>query len=234
MGKIVIAVDGQSGCGKSSTAKEVARILGYTYLDSGAMYRAMTYHYLRHPFDLNDSSQIEESLSNFQLEFRNNPQSGLQETFLNGQNIEQEIRKMEVSSRVSEVAAIGQIRKFMVRRQRELGDAKGVVMDGRDIGSVVFPKAELKLFMTADLDTRARRRMAELSEKGGVVSFEEIKANLAERDKKDSTRSESPLIKVEDAVEIDTSNLRFEEQVQRVVDLAKDRIEKEESYASNN
>lgn len=234
MGKIVIAVDGQSGCGKSSTAKEVARILGYTYLDSGAMYRAMTYHYLRHPFDLNDSSEIEESLSNFQLEFRNNPQSGLQETFLNDQNIEQEIRKMEVSSRVSEVAAIGQIRKFMVRRQRELGDAKGVVMDGRDIGSVVFPKAELKLFMTADLDTRARRRMAELSEKGGVVSFEEIKANLAERDKKDSTRSESPLIKVEDAVEIDTSNLRFEEQVQRVVDLAKDRIEKEESYASNN
>ncbi len=234
MGKIVIAIDGQSGCGKSSTAKAVAKNLGYTYLDSGAMYRAVTFYYLQNPFDLEDSNAVSEALENVEIEFKKDPVSGDQLTFLNGKNVESEIRQMEVSNNVSKVASIKLVRQAMVAKQRKLGSAKGVVMDGRDIGSVVFPDAGLKMFMTADLETRAKRRLKELSAEGNVYSLDEIKNNLAKRDELDSSREESPLIKTADAVELDTSELKFEDQVDIVIDLARERIEKEESYASNN
>ncbi|MDN3205123.1 (d)CMP kinase [Algoriphagus sediminis] len=234
MGKIVIAIDGQSGCGKSSTAKAVAKSLGYTYLDSGAMYRAVTYYYLQNPFDLGDAESVSRALENVDIEFRLNPEDGSQLTFLNGENVEAQIRQMEVSKSVSKVAAVKLIREAMVAQQRKLGAAKGVVMDGRDIGSVVFPDAALKVYMTADLETRAKRRLRELSADGGVYSLKEIQKNLAERDKLDSSREESPLVKMEDAVELDTSELKFEDQVNFVIDLARERIEKEETYASKN
>jgi len=234
MGKIVIAIDGQSGCGKSSTAKAVAKSLGYTYLDSGAMYRAVTYYYLQNPFDLGDAKEVSKALENVYIEFRLSPEDGSQMTFLNGENVEAQIRQMEVSKSVSKVASVKLIREAMVAQQRKLGAAKGVVMDGRDIGSVVFPDAALKVYMTADLETRAKRRLRELSADGGVYSLKEIQKNLAERDKIDSSREESPLVKMEDAVELDTSELKFEDQVNFVIDLARERIEKEETYASKN
>lgn len=234
MGKIVIAIDGQSGCGKSSTAKAVAKILGYTYLDSGAMYRAVALFHLNHPFQLQDPAAVQEALERVKISFQQNPKTGKQETYLNGQNVEDEIREMKVSQNVSKVAAMREIREAMVAQQRALGEEKGVVMDGRDIGSVVFPDAELKVFMSADLDTRAQRRLEELSAMGNVTTLEEIKENLAERDRLDSSREESPLRKMPDAIEVDTSNLQFEDQVNQVVQLAREKIEKVKSYASNN
>ncbi|MHA7131659.1 (d)CMP kinase [Algoriphagus namhaensis] len=234
MGKIVIAIDGQSGCGKSSTAKAVAKRLGYTYLDSGAMYRAVALYHLQNPFSLESDEEVKEALRHVNISFHQNPSTQIQETYLNGQNVEEAIRTMRVSKQVSAVAAVKQIREAMVAQQRKLGNDKGVVMDGRDIGSVVFPKAELKVYMTADLETRAKRRAEELSAAGAVIPLQEIKQNLAERDRLDSSRAESPLKKMPDAVEIDTSNLRFEDQVDLVVRLAKDKIGKVESYASNN
>jgi cytidylate kinase len=233
MGKIVIAIDGYSGCGKSSTAKAVAKELGYTYIDSGAMYRAVTAHFLNSNVSLSNPYEIEKALKSLEITFRINPESGKQDTYLNGLNVEEEIRKMKISSKVSEVAAVKEVRKELVAQQQRLGKDKGVVMDGRDIGSVVFPKAELKVFMSADLQTRAGRRQQELLEKGEMIDLEEIKNNLAERDRIDSSRKESPLIKVSDAIEIDTSNLTFENQVAQIVEEAKKIIEKEKSYADN-
>lgn len=233
MGKIVIAIDGQSGCGKSSTAKAVAKILGYTYLDSGAMYRAVALQHLKHPFSLTNPESVKAALEDIQIGFELHPVHGRQETYLNGENVESEIREMKVSEQVSKVAAVKEIREAMVAQQRTLGQAKGVVMDGRDIGSVVFPDAELKVYMTADLHTRAQRRLEELSAMGNVSSLEQIKENLAERDRLDSSRAESPLRKMPDAIEVDTSDLDFADQVQQVVDLARRKIEKVESYASN-
>ena len=168
------------------------------------------------------------------ISFQPNPDTQKQETYLNGVNVEDDIRTMKVSERVSEVAALKAVRQELVAQQQRLGRKKGVVMDGRDIGSVVFPDAELKVFMTADLETRAARRQQELLEKGDLVDLEEIKTNLAERDRIDSSRAESPLIKVADTVEIDTTNLNFAEQVAQIVQLAKEVIEKEKDYASNN
>lgn len=233
MGKIVIAIDGYSGCGKSSTAKAVAKALGFTYIDSGAMYRAATLHFLNHFLSPSNPNDVEKGLRSLEISFQINPDSQKQETYLNGLNVEDEIRTMRVSERVSEVATVKQIRKELVAQQQRLGKKKGVVMDGRDIGSVVFPDAELKVFMTADLETRAARRQQELLEKGEMVDLEEIKTNLAERDRIDSSRVESPLIKTPDAVEIDTSNLTFDSQVAQIVQLAKAVIEKEKDYAGN-
>lgn len=233
MGKIVIAIDGYSGCGKSSTAKAVAKDLGYTYIDSGAMYRAVTLHFLNNLVTLSNPLEVEKALKSLEISFHLNPETGKQETYLNGLNVEKEIRKMKISSKVSEVAAIKEVRKELVAQQQRLGKNKAVVMDGRDIGSVVFPNAELKVFMSADLLTRAGRRQQELLEKGEMVDLEEIKNNLSERDRIDSSRKESPLIKVSDAIEIDTSNLTFEDQVAKIVNKAKQIIEKEKSYAGN-
>lgn len=233
MGKIVIAIDGYSGCGKSSTAKAVARDLGYTYIDSGAMYRAATLHFLNRHLSPTNPKDVKSGLQDLEITFQPNPDSGQQETYLNGLNVEKEIRSMRVSERVSDFAKVKEIREELVAQQQRLGRKKGVVMDGRDIGSVVFPDAELKVFMTADLDTRAFRRQQELIERGELVDLEDIKANLGQRDEIDSNRKESPLMKVADAVEIDTSNLTFAEQVAQIVHLAEQRIKQTEDYASN-
>jgi cytidylate kinase len=233
MGKIVVAIDGYSGCGKSSTAKAVAKDLGFTYIDSGAMYRAATLHFLNNFLSVSNPNDVAKGLRTLDISFHLNPDTGIQDTYLNGLNVEDEIRSMAVSQKVSEIATIKEIRKELVAQQKRLGKKKGVVMDGRDIGSVVFPEAELKVFMTADLETRSMRRQQELLEKGELVELEDIKNNLSERDRIDSSRVESPLIKVPDAVEIDTSNLTFERQVAQIVQLAKDVIDKEKEHASN-
>jgi cytidylate kinase len=221
MNKIVIAIDGYSGCGKSSTAKEVAKKLGFTYIDSGAMYRATALHFLNEKLSPLRSEDVEKGLKSLQISFQHNTTTLQQETYLNGVNVEDEIRTMRISERVSEVATVKEIRAALVAQQQKLGQKKGVVMDGRDIGSVVFPEAELKLFMTADVETRAQRRQLELLAKGENVPLEEIKLNLESRDQIDSSRSESPLLKVSDAVEIDTSSLTFSEQVKQIIDLVK-------------
>jgi cytidylate kinase len=221
MNKIVIAIDGYSGCGKSSTAKEVAKKLGFTYIDSGAMYRATALHFLNEKLSPLREDDVEKGLKSLQISFQHNPTTFQQETYLNGVNVEDEIRTMRISERVSEVATVKEIRAALVAQQQKLGQKKGVVMDGRDIGSVVFPEAELKLFMTADVETRAQRRQLELLAKGENVPLEEIKLNLESRDQIDSSRSESPLLKVSDAVEIDTSSLTFSEQVEQIIDLVK-------------
>jgi cytidylate kinase len=234
MGKIVIAIDGYSGCGKSSTAKAVAKALGFTYIDSGAMYRAATLHFLEHYLSPSNPHEVDKGLKTLGITFQINPDSGKQETYLNGLLVEDEIRTMRVNERVSEIATIKEIRKELVAQQQRLGKKKGVVMDGRDIGSVVFPDAELKIFMTADLETRALRRQHELMEKGELVDLEDIKTNLAERDRIDSSRAESPLTKMPDAVEIDTSNLTFDGQVAQIVHLAREIINKEKDYAGKN
>lgn len=233
MGKIVVAIDGYSGCGKSSTAKAVAKDLGFTYIDSGAMYRAATLHFLKHFLSPTNPQDVAKGLKTLNISFHINPDSGKQETYLNGLNVEDEIRSMAVSEKVSEIATIKEIRQELVSQQKRLGRSKGVVMDGRDIGSVVFPDAELKVFMTANLDTRSFRRQQELLEKGDLVDLETIKRNLAERDRIDSSRKESPLIKVPDAIEIDTSNLTFEAQVAQIVQLASEVIDNEKDHASN-
>lgn len=228
MSKINIAIDGLSGCGKSSTAKAVAKSLGYKFIDTGAMYRAVTLYFLQHQVDLNNHEAVIQALDQVQIDFEFNKESQKNETILNQQNVEQEIRKMYVSEMVSPVSAIKEVRLAMVAQQQSMGKNKGVVMDGRDIGSVVFPDAELKVFMTATTEVRAKRRQAELAAKGENVALEEIMVNLESRDFQDSTRKESPLIKVEDAIEIDTSDMRFEDQVQKVLNLANNRIEKAE------
>ena len=233
MGKIVIAIDGYSGCGKSSTAKAVAKELGYTYIDSGAMYRAATLHFLNNFLSPTNPQDVEKALKTMEISFHPNPDTGRQETFLNGSNVEDEIRNMRVSERVSEIATLKTVRHELVAQQQKLGKKKGVVMDGRDIGSVVFPDAELKVFMSADLDTRSVRRQQELLEKGELVELDEIRNNLAERDRIDSSRKESPLLKMPEAIEIDTSNLTFEGQVAQIVHQARQIIEKEQSYAGN-
>jgi CMP/dCMP kinase len=233
MGKIVVAIDGYSGCGKSSTAKAVAKDLGFTYIDSGAMYRAATLHFLNNFLSISNPHDVEKGLKTLEITFQLNPDTGKQETYLNGLNVEDEIRSMAVSEKVSEIATVKEIRKELVAQQKRLGRKKGVVMDGRDIGSVVFPDAEMKVFMTADLETRAIRRQQELFEKGDLVDLEDIMKNLSDRDRIDSSRQESPLIKVPGAIEIDTSNLTFEEQVAQIVQLAKEVINNEKDYAGN-
>lgn len=224
MSKIVIAIDGYSACGKSSTAKKVAEILDYTYIDSGAMYRAVALYLKEHDIDLTNLKVVENALGHIEIGFELNVQTGRPNTLLNGVNVEENIRTMAVTEIVSEVSAIPAVRKAMVGQQRKLGRKKGVVMDGRDIGTVVFPDAELKVFMTADVDVRARRRQKEFMEKGHSVSLEEIKKNLEKRDALDATRKDSPLTRAPGAVVLDTSYLTFNEQVGRVVDLAKEKI----------
>jgi cytidylate kinase len=219
MRKIIIAIDGYSGCGKSTTAKEVAKIVGYRYLDSGAMYRAVTLYFLDHHISLTNPREVTRALQEIKITFQFNA-SGITETFLNGFNVERKIRKMRISENVSEVSALREVRHALVEQQRKLGSHKGIVMDGRDIGTVVFPEADLKLFLTANILVRAFRRQRELLEKEDLVDLDSIIANLQKRDEFDSRRAESPLVQAKDAIVIDTTNITIEEQVDEVVRLA--------------
>lgn len=224
MHKITIAIDGYSSCGKSTTAKRVAAQLGYNYIDSGAMYRAVTLYFHQNLVTHTNEKEVQKALENIVIEFRRNESSGRNETFLNGLNVEDEIRKLYIANQVSEVSAIAEVRHAMVAQQRKLGKKRGVVMDGRDIGTVVFPDAELKVFMTADTLIRANRRQIELNEKGDFVDIEDIIENIKKRDLIDTTRKESPLRKAEDAVEVDTSFMTLDEQVNVVCRMAEEII----------
>lgn len=219
MRKIIIAIDGQSGCGKSSTAKEIARELKYTYIDSGAMYRAVTLYFIENNVDIHDLHQVRNALRNVNITFKQGKDGSI--TLLNGKDVEKQIRTPEVAGLVSEVSAISEVRRELVRQQREMARGKGVVMDGRDIGTVVFPDADLKVFMSAGLQVRAERRLKELHEKDISADLELIVNNLQKRDRIDSTRKDSPLMKAEGALEVDTSNLLFEEQVEIILKEAK-------------
>ncbi|HIP49802.1 MAG TPA: (d)CMP kinase [Lutibacter sp.] len=220
--KITIAVDGFSSTGKSTVAKRLAKELGYIYVDTGAMYRAVTVYAMQHDL-INktdfDKDLLVNSLDNIELEFIYNKKLGFAEIYLNGKNIEKKIRSLEVSNFVSPVATVSEVRRFLVDKQRLMGLNKGVVMDGRDIGSVVFPDAEVKIFLTANAKIRAERRLLELKEKGFEGNFDEILQNVMDRDHIDSTRADSPLIKVDDAVEIDASYINKEEQFQEVLSI---------------
>lgn len=228
MKKIIIAVDGFSSTGKSTVAKQLAKALNYIYVDTGAMYRAVALFGLQNGWvnDVNfNRDQLIENLAQIEMNFKYNAELGFAEMYLNGKNVEGEIRGMEVSNIVSRVAEISEVRKFLVKQQQEMGKQKGLVMDGRDIGTVVFPEAELKLFMTADAQIRAERRFEELKAKGSTVRYEEVLTNVVQRDALDTTREDSPLKKAEDAVEIDNSNLSRAEQFDKILQLAKQRIE---------
>ncbi|MCU0441263.1 MAG: (d)CMP kinase [Bacteroidia bacterium] len=220
--RIIIAIDGFSSCGKSTLAKQIANALHYRYIDTGAMYRATSLYFLRYHVDLYHPEQVAAALPSIEIDFRKHPQTNLQETFLNGENVEEEIRvNPRVVSIVSDVSAISEVRRFLVKQQQQLGLQKGIVMDGRDIGTVVFPKAELKIFVTADPKIRTQRRLDELREKGQQTTFEEVLANLQKRDHIDSTRADSPLKKAEDAIELDNSHLSKEDQFELVMEWVK-------------
>ena len=219
MRKIIVAIDGYSACGKSTTAKETARILGYRYVDSGAMYRAVTLYLLEHHVALTNPKEVVRALENIKIFFRVN-KHGLTETYLNGLNVEKEIREMRVSEYVSQVSAIAPVRHAMVELQRKMGKERAIVMDGRDIGTVVFPDSELKLFMGADILVRAFRRQRELLSRDEMVKIDTIIDNLLKRDEIDSTRKESPLRKADDAIALDTTHITVDEEVDLVVRLA--------------
>lgn len=227
MKKIVIAIDGNSGSGKSSTAKVLARKLKYIYIDTGAMYRTVTLFFIKYQIDLKNDLAVAEALKQIDISFKYNIDTSKNETFLNGRNVENKIREMKVSNFVSPVSEISRVRRKLVEQQRRLGKGKGVVMDGRDIGTVVFVDAELKIYMTADLKVRALRRQKELQENNTEVELEDVIKNLKNRDIIDSSRVDSPLKKAEDAYVIDTSNLTFDEQVNQILGLIKDKIEVE-------
>jgi len=228
--KIVIALDGHSSCGKSTTAKKVAAELGYAYIDTGAMYRAVTLYVLQHHVSLTNPKEVCDALDNIDISFHYNPKTKRNETYLNGLNVEDEIRKMYISNQVSEVSVVPEVRRAMVAQQQKMGRKRGVVMDGRDIGTAVFPDAEVKVFMTADVDTRARRRQQELLEKNQLVNLDEIRENLQKRDHIDSTRQESPLRRAEDADLLDTSHMTIDEQVDFVMHKVTSKL-LEEAYA---
>lgn len=223
--KITIAIDGHAACGKSTLAKQLAEKLGYIYVDSGAMYRAITLFFLEQKVDFSDFEAVKKALSNIKIEFRKADKNTKALTYLNGENVEKEIRSRPVSQAVSEVSAIKAVRLFLKKQQQDMGKNKGIVMDGRDIGTVIFPNAELKLFVTASVDVRSQRRYAELQEKSIEMSLVEIQANLKARDLLDSTRAESPLRKAADAIILDNSNLTRKEQLDQVLGMAKERID---------
>lgn len=221
MKNIIIAIDGHSGCGKSSTAKSVAKILGLKYIDSGATYRAATLYFLRNGIDINDSVAVNEGLKQINIDIGFNPETGKYETWLNDENVENDIRRMQVTDKVSEVSAIPEVRVAMTAEQRRMAEGASVIMDGRDIGTAVFPYADLKIFMTADVNIRAERRVKELIENDMAADYETVRENLLKRDRIDSGRSVSPLRRAEDAIDIDTTNLTFDDQVDEIVQLAK-------------
>ncbi len=222
MKKINIAIDGHSSCGKSTLAKALASKLHYLYIDSGAMYRAVTLYFLNKGTDINNAEQVKEHLDQITISFQN--VNGENRTLLNDADVSDEIRSMAINNFVSPVAALSIVRRKLVHQQQIIGSKKGVVMDGRDIGTVVFPNAELKIFLTANIETRAQRRFDELKRKGNAVSLEEIKQNLAERDKIDSNRSDSPLKQALDAILLDNSNLTPDKQSLIVYEFAKQKL----------
>ncbi|MGC4102801.1 (d)CMP kinase [Ferruginibacter sp.] len=217
--KIIITIDGWSSCGKSTLAKQLAKELGYVYIDSGAMYRAITLYFLRNHIDWTDTAEVNTALENIHIDFEYNPKSQQSEIILNGENVEYVIRDLVIAEKVSDVAAIKEVRSFAVAQQQKMGEKKGVVMDGRDIGTTVFPTAELKIFMTADIAVRVERRFKEMYEKNPNITLEEVKTNLEMRDYIDSHREVSPLRKADDAIEIDNTHLTMEEQLKIALDL---------------
>jgi cytidylate kinase len=224
--KIIITIDGWSSCGKSTLAKQLAKLLGYVYVDSGAMYRAITLYFLRNHVDWTDKKEVKKALGEIILAFHFNPKTENSEMYLNDENVEYVIRDLVIAEKVSDVAAIKEVREYAVAQQQNMGKKKGIVMDGRDIGTVVFPKAELKIFMTADNAVRVERRFKELYEKNPNVSIEEVKNNLEMRDYIDSHREASPLRQAEDAQVLDNTNLSEEQQLKIALEWAMTRIKK--------
>lgn len=226
--KITIAIDGFSSTGKSTIAKQIAKHLNYVYVDTGAMYRAITLFAIENTIigiDFFNKLDLIESLHQVQLTFEFNKEKGYSEVMLNGINVEKKIRTLKVSEKVSEIAAVSEVRKKLVQQQQLMGKGKGIVMDGRDIGTVVFPDAELKLFMTASAEKRATRRYKELLERGDEVNYLEVLKNVTQRDLLDSTRKDSPLIKAEDAIEFDNSDMGLEEQFERILSLVESKLQ---------
>ncbi len=222
--KIIITIDGWSACGKSTLARQLAKNLNYTYIDSGAMYRAITLYFLRNHVDWTDKKEVIQALKNITIEFVTNPKAEQSEIYLNGENVEYVIRDLVIAEKVSDVAAIKEVRTFAVAQQHKMGDKKGIVMDGRDIGTTVFPDAEVKIFMIADTPVRVERRFKELFEKNPNITIAEIKTNLEMRDYIDSHREVSPLRKAEDAVELDNTFLTEKEQLDFAFQLVKHKI----------
>ena len=226
MKKTIIALDGHSSCGKSSTAKRVAKKLGYAFIDTGAMYRAVSLYFFENHVTLTNPHEVEKALSEVHITFHFNEHRGASDVYLNGLNVEEEIRKMYISQMVSEVSAITIVRKAMVAQQQKMAKHRGVVMDGRDIGTKVFPDAEIKVFMTAEPLIRAQRRQIELLAKGDMLDLKDILENLKKRDHIDTTRADSPLRQAEDALLIDTSLMSLDGQIEQLVELAQARIAK--------
>lgn len=224
MKKIVIAIDGYSSCGKSTLAKQLAKELNYVFVDSGAMYRAITLYFLRNRINWDNIDEVRHALQNISLDFAYNAALGKSDMLMNEENVEAEIRDMIVSEKVSQVAAIKDVREFAVAQQQKMGEKKGIVMDGRDIGTTVFPKAELKIFVTAAPEVRVQRRFLELVEKDDSITLEDVKKNLEMRDYIDSNREISPLRKAEDAVVLDNSDMTREEQLQVALEWVNEKI----------
>jgi cytidylate kinase len=224
MKKIIITLDGYSSCGKSTLAKQMAAHLNYVFIDSGAMYRAITLYFIRHRIDVTNSNAVIEALTHIHLAFKLNEQTGRADMYLNNENVEEEIRGLEVSNNVSQVAALEPVRIFSVAQQQLMGTQKGIVMDGRDIGTAVFPEAELKIFVTASPEVRVERRYQELVAKDPAITKAEIQANLEMRDHIDSTREFSPLKQAHDALVLDNSNLTRDEQLELALSWAQERI----------
>lgn len=218
--RIIIAIDGYSSCGKSTLARDLARRLGYRYIDTGAMYRAVTWYFIKNNIDVRDHDAIMAVLPHIRIDFDYDKEDGKQITILNGKNIEKEIRRADVSNKVSPVSAIREVRQFLVKQQQELGKNGGIVMDGRDIGTVVFPYAELKFFMTADEDKRVERRFDELREAGEATDIADVRENIRRRDLIDTTREESPLRQAHDAIEMDNTHLTMEDQLEIAYQIA--------------
>ncbi|WP_353778687.1 (d)CMP kinase [Winogradskyella sp. 3972H.M.0a.05] len=232
MQTITIAIDGFSSTGKSTVAKQLAEALKYVYVDSGAMYRAVTLYAMQQKFivaESFDEDGLINALDNVLISFKYNEEKGFAEVYLNGENVEKEIRTLEVSNYVSTVSTVPEVRRKLVEQQQEMGANKGVVMDGRDIGTVVFPDAELKIFMTASAETRALRRYRELLDRGDDIEYEDVLQNVVSRDYIDSTREDSPLVKAEDAIEFDNSNLSIEDQFERILNMSRDIIGQKKS-----
>jgi len=227
--KIIVAIDGHSSCGKGTLAKNIARELGYMFIDSGAMYRVVTLYMIRNHFSIKDIIADPSILEDIRISFEINEQGDFYNTHLNGENVEMLIRNMEISKHVSKISTVDVIREFLVRQQRELGKNRGVVMDGRDIGTIVFPDAELKIFMTAQPEVRAQRRYLELTEKGVNADYDEILSNILERDQIDSTRANSPLVQAKDAIALNNTDMTREEQARLALTWAKGVIQ---AYAS--
>src|SRR6266487_5210970 len=222
--KIIITIDGWSSCGKSTLAKQLATALGYIYVDSGAMYRAITLYFLRNHVDWTDKKEVKKALKAINIEFQNKSKTEVSEIYLNGENVEYVIRDLVVAAKVSEIAAIKEVREFAVAQQKNMGKQKGIIMDGRDIGTVVFPRAELKIFMTADSSVRVERRFKELFEKNPNITIEEVKSNLEMRDYIDSHREISPLKKAKDSLLLDNTNLTEREQFQKAMEWVQKKI----------